>query len=150
VSRFPKEPLPPLLILARALLGHTQKSLGQALHSSRRTAWRWEKGSSTPTDGQLAELAAAVYPKNRALAVRIAAYMHETLESLGLEKPAPPPEPPPPPPIPRPLLVELVVATAADVLGAAPSAARPALRAAFERATTLGLTAEELAEALRV
>jgi DNA-binding XRE family transcriptional regulator len=135
--------------MARAILGHSQKSLGKWLHSSRRTAWRWEKGSSIPTDGQLAELAAAVYPKNRALAARIAAYNHETLESLGIEKPPAPPPPPPAPPVTRPMLVELVVATAADVLGAAPSAARPAIQAAFERAVLLGLTAQEVAEELR-
>jgi DNA-binding XRE family transcriptional regulator len=156
MSRFPPEPLRPLLIMARALLGHSQKSLGEWLHSSRRTAWRWEKGKSIPTDSQLAELAAAVYPKNRALAARIAAYNHETLESLGIEKPPAPPSPSPEaPPTPagpvvtRPMLVELIVATAADVLGAAPSSARPALKAAFERAVLLGLTAQEVAEELR-
>jgi hypothetical protein len=74
-------------------------------------------------------------PRSRCrLAAELAAAAGQTLESLGIVKPAPPPAPPPLPPMPRHLSADAVVCVAAEGMGLAPGAVRGALVAAFRRA----------------
>ncbi len=131
-------------------LGLTQKRLGTLLMASRRTVSRWVSGRSTIGAPTLARLAVAVHPTNATLAARLAAESGQTLESLGLVAPSPPAAPPPPPRAfpPTALVVEAVVCAVAEAMQVPPSVAREALRAAFTRAQALGLSVEEMSEAL--
>jgi DNA-binding XRE family transcriptional regulator len=136
-------------------LGLTQGQLGSLLTASRRTISRWVSGRSRPSVTQLQRLACAVHPRNAVLAAKLAAEGGQTLEGLGLVRPTPPPMPapatPPPPQRPFPparLLVESVVCAAAETMQAPPTVVREALRAAFARTEALGLSVEEVNEAL--
>jgi DNA-binding XRE family transcriptional regulator len=79
-----------LTLAARAVLGHGQAELGDLVGSSRRTVQRWDAGRGAPSAAQLAKLAAAVFPRDRELAQRLAQTAGTTLEGLGLApQPAP-------------------------------------------------------------
>ncbi len=115
------------------------------------------------------EIAAAVFPHDASLAAQLASEAGTTLEGLGLvTPPAPlppaPPTPSPPAPVvvpgppprafpPIALMVDSIVLASIDAaatLGAtgAREAVPTLLRAAFSRARGLGLTTEEIDEAL--
>jgi DNA-binding XRE family transcriptional regulator len=149
----------PLMGRARNVLGLTQKSLGEALDASQRTAHRWETGKATPTVSTIRHLAQLVFPHDPALATELAGAASATLADLGLVRPAAhppapslpqpaPPPPPAPPPLPVRLVVQAVVCVAADELVAAPSTVRRALQAAFRCARELGLSVEDVEKAL--
>jgi DNA-binding XRE family transcriptional regulator len=163
-----------LLAIAQKQLGLTQSDLAEMFETSRRTITRMTNKKALPTCLQLHALARAVHPVNPALAAQIAAEGNQTLEGLGLVLPAPPPvvvapepppaippplpvvapePPPPPPPPPRPLppprlMVESIVCAAAETMQTTPSAVREVLRTAFKRARGLGMTIEEVDDAL--
>ncbi len=163
-----------LVTLAQAALGLTQGGLAEMFSVSRRTIVRMVDKKVLPTTLQLNALARAVHPVNPVLAAQLAAEGNETLESLGIVQPAPPPPivvpeppvvappppvfvapepPPPPPPPPRPLppprlMVESIVCAAAETMQTTPSAVRDVLRTAFARARGLGMTIEEVDDAL--
>jgi hypothetical protein len=149
-------PVAVLVSDAMKALGMTQEQFGYALGASLRTAQRWATGRATPYESNLRILAKLLHPTNRPLAVEIAAHIHETLETLGIETPTPatpspvvPPQVPPSPPRPPTnLVVESVVCAAADTLQMPPGGVREALRSAFARARALGLTVAEVDEAL--
>jgi transcriptional regulator with XRE-family HTH domain len=143
-----------LVLRAQEALGLTQERLGEMLGVSRRTVTRWIARDSCPSNGDLHALARAVHPTNAELAVMLAQEGGQTLESLGILTPAPPVEPKElPVPAPRPfpptrLLVESIVCAAAESMNAPPVSVRDALRSAFARARGLGLTVEEVDDAL--
>jgi DNA-binding transcriptional regulator YiaG len=150
--------VPALLADARRALGLNQAQLGDLLGSSKRTVQRWETKRAVASPQELATLAAHVHPHDAETAADLAAAIGQTLESLGIVAPpapppppaAPPPPPPPPgpPPMPRDLAVDAVVCVASDALGAMPAAVRGGLLAAFRRARMLGLSCEEVEQAL--
>lgn len=146
--------LPAVLGDARRALGMTQAQLADLIGSSKRTVQRWETSRAHPYAQDLAKLAGHVHPHDAEVAAELAAAMGQTLESLGLvvpPLPAPPPPPPPPagpPPMPRHLAVDAVVCVASEALGAVPNAVRGVLLAAFRRARELGLSCEEVEQAL--
>ena len=141
---------------AQRALGLTQLELAGLLGLSRRTVSRWGANRSRPSASELQKLARAVHPKDPALAARLAREGGETLESLGIvAPPAPVVAAPSPAPVvavrpfpPARLVVESVVCAAAEAMQASPAAVRGVLRAAFARARGLGLTVEEMDEAL--
>jgi hypothetical protein len=142
-----------LVTRAQLTLELTQRTLGELLGSSMRTAQRWAVGQATPEPDQLKQLAIAVHPHDADLATELGATIGETLESLGLVI-ARAPEPiaaPPPPPSPElaQLLVEAVVCAAAEALDASPRVVRAALVAGLERAQSARLTVEAMLDALR-
>jgi len=141
-----------LVTQSQIALGLSQEKLGRLLTASRRTISRWASRQSRPSLRQLQLLARAVYPKDAALAAALAAETGQTLESLGLVQPAPAiataPTPPARPYPPTRLIVESVVCAAAETMQATPTAVREVLRAAFARAQALGLSVEEMNEAL--
>ncbi|HTB78524.1 MAG TPA: helix-turn-helix transcriptional regulator [Polyangiaceae bacterium] len=139
-----------LITQGMVALGLTQERLGTLLMASRRTVSRWASGRSSPTADTLARLAVAVYPTDSGLAARLAVESGQTLESLGLVAPSPPAAPAPPPRAfpPTALVVEAVVCAVAEAMQVPPSVAREALRAALARAQALGLSVEEMSEAL--
>ena len=147
---FPNRPTGELVTRAQLLLGMTHRAFGEALGASERTAARWVRRVSPLSVPQLCTLARLVYPRDPELAETLAAAASETLESLGIVTSAPPAPPPAalPPPLAPHLVADLVVCAAADALGAAPSAARGALLAAFARARELGLSVAEVEAAL--
>ena len=116
--------------LARVALGTTQEALGKMLGVSRRTAQRW--GASGIPGYELTKLARLVLPRDRALAVKIAAAAGTTLEAAGMEPPPPPPAPPPDG------VVDAVVCAAAEAMEMMPKEVRPGLHAAFARAAPEG------------
>ena len=120
--------------LAQLAVGTTQEGLGKMLGIARRTAQRYAASGVAPFF--MPDLARIVYPHDRALAVEIASAAGQSLESLGLERPAGPPPPPPDPPV---AFVDAIVCAAADVRGAVPAEVRPVLLAAFTRARELGV-----------
>ncbi|HSY21295.1 MAG TPA: hypothetical protein VK841_04235 [Polyangiaceae bacterium] len=149
-----------LVARATSTLGLLQGDLAALLGVSRRTVQRHFASHVMPYSEHLHTLARAVYPRDAALAAELAAEGGKTLEQLGIVPPAPPPQPAPPAvpsaPVPPPrkppptrLLVESIVCAAADTMQAPPAAVRDVLRAAFTRARGLGLTVEEIDEALR-
>jgi len=146
--------LPAVLGDARRALGMTQAQLADLLGSSKRTVQRWETSRAHPYAPDLTKLARHVHPHDAEVAAELAAAMGQTLESLGLVVPPPPPPPlqPPlpagPPPMPRHLAVDAVVCVASEALGAVPNAVRGVLLAAFRRARELGLSCEEVEQAL--
>ena len=133
-----------LLIEASRALGVTQEELGRRIGVSRRSIVRWTADSGGYPSYYGPHLARAVFPRDPALAARIAGREKETLESLGLVSPAPPPPPPEPPAH----MADLVVCAAADALDVSPRAVRPALYAAFRRAREAGLTLEQVEKML--
>ncbi len=165
----------PLVTFAQKALGLTQGQLAEMFQVSRRTITRMANNKVLPTTLQLHVLARAVHPVDATLAAKLAAEGNETLESLGIVLPAPPPAPapapeppappppppvvvaaeppPPPPPPPRPfpparLMVESIVCAAAETMQTTPAEVREVLRTAFKRARGLGMTIEEVDDAL--
>ncbi len=146
----------PLLLQACHTLSLSQRKLGELCRVSTRTAHRWSGGRSYPSADQVKTIAAAAYPVDPGLAERLAAAVGTTLVAWGIAAPAPPP-PAGPPPRPFPPMAAMVDALVMAALDAAdvPSngpvsrhAVRAALRAAFSQARTLGLTLEEVDDAL--
>jgi transcriptional regulator with XRE-family HTH domain len=140
-----------LVLKAQLTLGVSQKELGAILGISRRTVSRMASNLSDPTLAQLQRLARAVHPRDASLAAALAAEGATSLEDLGLVRVAPPAAPPAPPSRPFPpvrLLVESVVCAAAEAMQAPPMAVRNVLRSALARAHALGLSVEEMNEAL--
>jgi transcriptional regulator with XRE-family HTH domain len=144
-----------LVVLAQRALGMSQGNLADLVQSSRRTISRWTSGGSMPSPAALQAIARAVHATDAELAAQLAAESGETLESLGIVQPAPPPVvfAPAPPPLPRHLpparlMVESVVCAAAEAMQTTPSAVRDVLRTAFARARGLGMTIEEVDDAL--
>jgi transcriptional regulator with XRE-family HTH domain len=139
---------------AQRTLGLTQEELGKMLGASRRTISRMVTGRSPLSIAHLHTLARAVHSKDPMLAAKLAAEGAETLEGLGIVRPAPPPAPLAPPAAPgRPfpatrLVVDSVVCAAAETMQAPPAAVREALRAAIARARALGLSLEDMDEGL--
>jgi DNA-binding XRE family transcriptional regulator len=154
MTRSGNRPVPVLLGDARRALHLNQEQLANAIGSSKRTVQRWETARATPFATDLTRVAALVYPHDASIAADIAAAMGQTLEGLGIvAPPAPPPPPPPappagPPPMPRHLAVDAVVCVASESLGAVPTAVRAVLLAAFRRARELGLSCDEVEQAL--
>jgi len=154
----------PLLSRSRMLLGLTQKGLGELLEVSLRTAHRWDLGKGRPSIDQVRQLAAHVFPLDATLAAQLAEESGATLEGLGLVQPAPPPPLPPPAPVVAPgppprafppitLMVDSILLYAIDAAVAlgtpgARESVPTILRAAFSRARGLGLTTEEIDDAL--
>jgi len=150
----------PLVGRARVALGLTQRGLGEMFHASMRTAHRWEGGHAHPDVDQVQALARAVFSTDARLAAELAREAGTTLQGLGLVTPsngAPAAasaisQPRPFPPIP--LMIDsilLAAVEAAEGRATAPTpqqAVRDILRAAFARARGLGLTIEEVDDAL--
>ena len=144
-------------LIARALSATalTQKEFGELLGVHRRTVIRWLGGGTTLLPSQCQKIAIASYARDRELAADMAARAGTTLGELGLEKPPPPPLPPPAPPAPPPRpapssrhMVDSIVCAAAEAMQMTPQAARPGLLAAYERTCALGMSAEEVLQAL--
>ncbi|MGD0524991.1 MAG: helix-turn-helix transcriptional regulator [Polyangiaceae bacterium] len=147
------------VVRAQMALGLGQGELADKLETSRRTVTRWIARESVPSTGQLQTLARLVHPVNPAVAAELATHGGTTLVALGLERLAPSaeapapstttaPSPPPRPFPPARLMVESIVCAAAEAMGVVPSGVRGVLRAAFARARALGLTTEEVDDAL--
>jgi ribosome-binding protein aMBF1 (putative translation factor) len=148
MARRLARPLKHLVLDARNALTMSQAQLGPALGWSHRSAVRWESGKAVPSEDALRKLASLLAPIDADLAAEAAAAVGETLESLGLlpmpvvEKAAPR--------VTDGDLADAVVCAVGDVTDLPPRALRPLLHAAFARARALGLTVEQLEEALRV
>ncbi|MGO8998455.1 MAG: helix-turn-helix transcriptional regulator [Polyangiaceae bacterium] len=134
----------PLVTKARLRLGMSQQQLGEMLGASRRTVIRWNTGSK-PTVTQVVTLAKAVYAKDPALASALAVAAGTRLAELGLGVPV---AKEPSVPV-KELAVHSIVCVAAEASETTPQATRAGLLAALERAEKLGVTSEELTEALR-
>ena len=129
----------------------SQAEFGPALGWSHRTAVRWDRGRAVPPEDSLHKLASLLAPVDRDLAAEVAVAAGETLESLGL---APKPVVPPVvekagPRVTNGDLTDAVVCSVSDASDLPPRALRPLLHAAFARARALGLTVEQVEEALR-
>ena len=143
-----------LVIKAQDSLALTQEGLARLVGSSRRTMTRWWSGQSGPSVSQLQVLARAVHPRDPGLAAKLAEEGGATLEALGLARPASPTATLLTPAVagrpfpPVRLVVDAVVCAAAEAMQAPPGPIRDVLRAAITRARVLGLTLEEMDEAL--
>jgi transcriptional regulator with XRE-family HTH domain len=129
-------------------MGESQKAFGERFGLSRRTMSRWAAGQGGPSDPLLAEMAALVHERDPALAAEVAAYLGETLESLGIASPPPAVVSPPVSAGSPTQLVDAVVCAAAEAMDVSPRAVRPALLAALTRARELHLTRDDLLAAL--
>jgi transcriptional regulator with XRE-family HTH domain len=143
----PKLPIGNVLAEARHKLGMSQSQFGLALGSSHRTATRWDAGQAHPGAHEMRRLAELLLPLDVALAAEAAAHLGDTLESLGLAAPQPPPRPAPSPTPPQDL-VDIVVCAAAEASDVSPRSMRPLLHVAFRRAREVGLTVQQVEQAL--
>ena len=121
-----------LLVRSQLAIGKIQTTFAEFLGVSDRTMRRWQDGGTRLTLAMLLTLAGAVYPKDPALAARLAAAHGYTLEELGIGLP------------PDQLLAYAITSAAAEVVGVTPRDMRPALAAAFDKARAAGLTMEAL------
>ncbi len=152
-----------LVARATMVLGLTHKATAELCGTSLRTAQRWYGGGSMPSHAQVLTLARAVFPRDAALAEALAQEAGTSLVAMGVVAPPAPPPPPvvalPPPPPPRPfppvaLMVDSILHAATLSAGAhaADPTSHPAIleitRAAFARARGLGLSVEEVHDAL--
>jgi transcriptional regulator with XRE-family HTH domain len=149
----------PLIGRARVALGLTQKQLGEMFHTSMRTAHRWEGGKAYPDVEQIQRLVRAVFPVDAQLAAQLAHEAGTELSAMGLvvasnDEPAAAPSPPSRPFPPVALMIDSILLAAVDAAQGDTGAAtgrqtvRDILRAAFSRARGLGLTIEEVEQAL--
>jgi DNA-binding XRE family transcriptional regulator len=143
----PQRSLGHLLSDARNKLSMSQRTFGPALGASHRTATRWDAGHAYPAPWELRKLAELLVPVDTALAAEAAAHIGETLESLGLVAPSPPPTAAPRSTPPEDL-VDVVVCAAAEASDVSPRAMRSLLHVAFRRARQVGLTVEQVEQAL--
>ncbi len=130
-----------------------QTGLARLLGVSTRTVARHWRGGGVLLPSTAEQLARAAHPHDRALAVELAGRAGKTLVQLGLEAPPAPAAPAAPAPerAPRALhrhVVDAVVSVAAEALQSPPQAVRAAVLAAFDRATALGMSAEDVVAAL--
>ncbi len=135
------ESLPALVFQARRLIAYTNREFAELQGVSIRTVIRHQREGGVASPFRYEPIIRAVYPKDRALAAKLAAATGHDLVTLGLEGQAPVP------PKLRPEHADAVVYAAADALGLAPRQVRPAVLAAFARAGELGLDLRELAAA---
>ncbi len=146
---IPDQSILGLVSLAASALSFNNKQLGKFLGLSSRTITRWWNNEASPSGQEVVKILRAVHPKDPALAAKLATELGTTLQALGLAAPAPPPAPPPPRPRPpNALMVESIVCAAAVAQQATPDAVRPILQAAFARARGMGLSVEEVDDAL--
>ena len=148
----------PLFIQAARTLALTHQGMAEVCQTSMRTAQRWTAGRAHPSPAQVMLLAVAVLPKDLDLAEALAREAGTSLIAAGLvPPPAPAPAPQGPPPRPFPpvaLMVDSILHAATQSAGA--HAADPTshqaileiTRAAFARARGLGLSVEEVHDAL--
>jgi hypothetical protein len=136
-----------LLAASRLALSMSQRQFGPALGSSHRTATRWDAGLSRPSPPELRRLAGLLLPIDPALAAEAAAHMGDTLESLGLATPQPPAPLLAPATSPHDL-ADIVVCAAAEASDVSPRTMRSLLHVAFRRAREVGLTVEQVEQAL--
>jgi transcriptional regulator with XRE-family HTH domain len=145
---------PRLLVRTQIALGLSQQQLGDLLGCSRRTIVRYTQGHNGPSIAEWHLLARHVHDVEPALGAEIAQETGETLETLGIIQPAPAPAPAPIAVESRPLpptrdLVDSIVCAAAEAVATTPQSIRPALRAAFERAVSVGVGIEEVRAVLQ-
>jgi hypothetical protein len=134
----------PLLRRAQYVLGESQVGLGRVMGVSKRTMTRWMHAVVFLGKGQAEDLARAVHPLDPHLASEIALAGRTSLAEMGL---APPPGSKEDIAAAR-LHLDTVVCAAAEAIDASPRAVRAALLAAFQRAREVGLTPDELEQAL--
>jgi hypothetical protein len=136
-----------LIAIARSSLHMTQEEFGAAMLSSTRTVARWEKGQSTLVGTDLIRAARLVHRGDRELADHMARQAGTDLVRLGLEQPSPKPEAHPVHPALH--VADLMLCSAARAIGSTPEEVRPALQAAIRRALALGVTLDEVDQALQ-
>jgi hypothetical protein len=144
----PVPPLKSLLARATAALNLTNHEMGKRFYASRNTVGRWQKGTSEPAPGTVLDIARAVFPANAELAADLALSAGETLETLGLVVPLPAAAPAPRGPS-LPHLADMVLCAVAEAGNQSPSALRPLLVTAFERADAVGLSVKDVLAGLR-
>ncbi|MGA2448776.1 MAG: helix-turn-helix domain-containing protein [Polyangiaceae bacterium] len=146
----PRSTLPQLLTDARRQLRMSQREFGPALGASHRTANRWDAGKASPAARNLQRLAELLAPVNPALATEAAAHIGQTLESLGLVSPSSEAGAAAQSGLAGPAkdLVDIVLCAAAEAADTSPRAMRSLLYVAFRRARQVGLTTEQLEQAL--
>jgi hypothetical protein len=128
----------------------SQREFGPALGASHRTASRWDAGKSSPAEHHLRLLVRLLAPVNPSLANEAAAHIGETLESLGFAAPSAQPATLAQSALAGPAkdLVDIVVCAAAEASDTPPRAMRSLLYVAFRRARQIGLTTEQVEQAL--
>jgi hypothetical protein len=123
----------------------SQSATGEIAGASRNTVARWTWGEATPTRSQVIAMAKAMFPKDRALAGRLAAAAGESLVTLGLE--SPPAAPARPVPSPQ-HLANGVLCAMAEAADAPPKTLRPLLVVALRAAQAAGLSVEDVLQGL--
>jgi transcriptional regulator with XRE-family HTH domain len=160
MPHVPSPEITPLVCRARIVLDLTQRELGTRFGVSHRTASRWEAGRSHPGLEEIHAMARAVHARDPSLAAALASEGGTTLEALGLVAPpsgsagGAPAAPPPRPFPPIALMIDSILLAAMDVAELHENAVldregvRRVLHAAFQRARGLGLTVDEVDQAL--
>jgi hypothetical protein len=138
-----------LFVLAPRAMSMTQAEFAEAIGVSRRTVQRW----GTPPSYAVPDILRALHPHDAKLAAEFAGAYGKTLADFGIHPPAPPPggagggagaaAPP------ADGSVDSVVCACAEAMALMPAAVRPGLLAAFDRATEMGLSYQQISRVLR-
>jgi transcriptional regulator with XRE-family HTH domain len=131
-----------LVVQCRLALGLTQKEFGEIFGRTKRTVQRWEESGALLILQEVDALARALHPLRPDLAEKVAVATGTTLDKLGL-MPAVAVDP-----LADSDPIDSVVRAAADAMGVAPDAIRPAIAAAFVRAREMGLDVQAVARGL--
>jgi hypothetical protein len=143
-------PLSVLLFEARRALHMNRQDIGQAIGWSYRTIVRWEGRQTDVYSPSLLKIVPRVHAVDPQLAAEIAMACGSSLARLGIGA-APAPNvaaAPQQAPVSVEHLADSVACAAADAMHAAPEAVRPALLAAFRRARELGMTFDDVENAM--
>ena len=131
-----------LFVQCRMALGLTQKELADIVGRTRRTIQRWEDHGAILLPSEIGALARALYPARPDLAATVAASGDTSLDALGIGAGARSGQPATSDPI------AAIVHAAADAMGLTPDAVRPAVAAAFVRASEVGLDVQAVVRGL--
>ena len=144
LTRRKLHPRSDLIALARSRLGLSQAELGRLLRSSERTVQRWETGESQPSVPAMMTAAEHLRAVDLELAKAVArgagAYVSETAAGAKV-----------PPPRPAPTMNHLasaVLYSAAEAASIPAQATRQAVLAAAKTMQELGLSTQDLLDAL--
>ncbi len=132
-----------LVIRCRMALRLTQEDFGNILGVTKRTVQRWEERGALLIDSQIEALARAVYPAEPDLAAEVAAARGTTLDRLGVVPSADGTTTPN-----ARDAIDSIVRAAAEAVGLASEAIRPAVAAAFLRAGEVGLDVKSVVDGL--
>jgi hypothetical protein len=127
-----------LIVKCQMALGITQRQMADMLGKDRRTIQRWQERGCTLLPKDAETLARALRPAHPDLADSVVALGNEMATALGMPRVA------------SPEVIDEILRAAAQAGSASPESIRPAITAAFLKATQAGVDAKAVLAGLLV